>query len=135
GDTSAQAALLNDAEFLGVLRHDRLWVHSPNVTGDSLSLITEYYDEARKAKVLWANNLNGQLKELIEQLRSRGVEVIISNDGRVELKSLTAVEDRVAKLIEARTAARKAKNFAEADRIRDELAAMGVQLKDSKDPV
>src|SRR5690606_20994356 len=90
---------------------------------------------ARKAKVLWANNLNGQLKELIEQLRSRGVEVIISDDGRVELKSLTAVEDRVAKLIEARTAARKAKNFAEADRIRDELAAMGVQLKDSKDPV
>ena len=33
----------------------------------------------------------------------------------------------------ARNAARKAKNFAEADRIRDELAAMGVVLKDSKD--
>jgi cysteinyl-tRNA synthetase len=32
-----------------------------------------------------------------------------------------------------RTAARKAKNFAEADRIRDELAAMGVLLKDTKD--
>jgi cysteinyl-tRNA synthetase len=36
-------------------------------------------------------------------------------------------------LIEARTAARKAKNFKESDRIRDELAAMGVVLKDSKD--
>jgi cysteinyl-tRNA synthetase len=33
----------------------------------------------------------------------------------------------------ARTAARKAKNFAEADRIRDELAATGVVLKDSKE--
>ena len=32
-----------------------------------------------------------------------------------------------------RTSARKAKNFAESDRIRDELAAMGVVLKDSKD--
>ena len=32
-----------------------------------------------------------------------------------------------------RNAARKAKNFAESDRIRDELAAMGVVLKDSKD--
>ena len=28
----------------------------------------------------------------------------------------------------------KAKNFAEADRIRDDLAAKGVQLKDGKDP-
>ncbi len=33
-----------------------------------------------------------------------------------------------------RLAARKAKNWAEADRIRDELAAMGIALKDSKDP-
>jgi cysteinyl-tRNA synthetase len=35
--------------------------------------------------------------------------------------------------IEARNAARKSKNFKESDRIRDELAAMGVVLKDSKD--
>ena len=32
-----------------------------------------------------------------------------------------------------RNAARKAKDFKESDRIRDELAAMGVVLKDSKD--
>jgi cysteinyl-tRNA synthetase len=41
----------------------------------------------------------------------------------------SAIED----LIAARNAARKAKNFEESDRIRDELAAMGVVLKDSKD--
>jgi cysteinyl-tRNA synthetase len=35
--------------------------------------------------------------------------------------------------VEARNAARKAKDFKESDRIRDELAAMGVVLKDSKD--
>ena len=35
-------------------------------------------------------------------------------------------------LIAARYAARKAKNFKEADRIRDELAAMGIQLKDAR---
>jgi cysteinyl-tRNA synthetase len=40
---------------------------------------------------------------------------------------------KVDALIAARAAARKAKNFAESDRIRDELAAMGVVLKDSKD--
>jgi cysteinyl-tRNA synthetase len=37
-------------------------------------------------------------------------------------------------LIAARLAARLAKNFAESDRIRDELAAMGIALKDGKDP-
>jgi len=42
-------------------------------------------------------------------------------------------EAKVVSLIEARKHARAAKNFAESDRIRDELAAMGVVLKDSKD--
>jgi cysteinyl-tRNA synthetase len=39
----------------------------------------------------------------------------------------------VERLIAVRLDARKAKNFAESDRIRDELAAMGVVVKDSKE--
>jgi cysteinyl-tRNA synthetase len=42
-------------------------------------------------------------------------------------------EAAVAALIEQRSVARKAKDFKESDRIRDELAKMGVVLKDSKD--
>ena len=38
--------------------------------------------------------------------------------------------EEVERLIAARNAARKEKNFAEADRIRDELAAQGVQIED-----
>jgi cysteinyl-tRNA synthetase len=49
-----------------------------------------------------------------------------------EVRSITA-ED-VQQHIEARSAARAAKNFKEADRIRDELEAMGITLKDAKDP-
>jgi cysteinyl-tRNA synthetase len=40
-------------------------------------------------------------------------------------------EATIRQRIEARTAAKKARDFALADRIRDELAALGVELKDS----
>jgi cysteinyl-tRNA synthetase len=49
--------------------------------------------------------------------------------------ALAIDEKKVETLVAARNAARKARNFKEADRIRDELAAMGIQLKDSKDPM
>lgn len=45
-----------------------------------------------------------------------------------------ALRTRVEALIAARLAARKAKNFAESDRLRDELVAMGIVLMDGKDP-
>jgi len=51
--------------------------------------------------------------------------------GRSSLRfHVVAVSERIA----ARNAARAAKNFKEADRIRDELEAMGITLKDAKDP-
>jgi cysteinyl-tRNA synthetase len=48
---------------------------------------------------------------------------------RLSNSERTAIEDKIAD----RDEARKAKDFKESDRIRNELAAMGVVLKDSKD--
>jgi len=45
-----------------------------------------------------------------------------------------ALRAKVEASIAARLAARKAKNFAESDRLRDELVAMGIVLMDGKDP-
>ena len=45
----------------------------------------------------------------------------------------TSEAERISSLITARLAARAAKNWAESDRIRDELAAQGIALKDNKD--
>jgi len=46
---------------------------------------------------------------------------------------LHSLAPEVETLLAARNEARKAKNFVEADRIRDELATMGVELHDTKD--
>jgi cysteinyl-tRNA synthetase len=45
-----------------------------------------------------------------------------------------ALEDSIDTIIQLRLEMLKAKNFAEADKIRDDLATKGVQLKDGKDP-
>jgi cysteinyl-tRNA synthetase len=50
-------------------------------------------------------------------------------------RSVPVDEEVISNNIAARAAARKAKDFAEADRIRAELDAMGIALKDAKDPV
>jgi cysteinyl-tRNA synthetase len=51
----------------------------------------------------------------------------------IDLSPLTTEID-VAAIVEQRLAAIRDKNWTEADRIRDELLAQGVQLKDGKDP-
>ncbi|MFT0879026.1 cysteine--tRNA ligase [Rhodopseudomonas sp. G2_2311] len=62
-------------------------------------------------------------------------EVLVTGSpesGRPTLSTGLA-SSKVQQLIEARTAARANKDWKESDRIRDELAAMGVVLKDGKD--
>jgi len=54
--------------------------------------------------------------------------------GLPEIAAPAVVAPEVEHLIAARLEARRSKNFAESDRIRDELAAMGITLKDGKDP-
>jgi cysteinyl-tRNA synthetase len=58
-----------------------------------------------------------------------GIEISVEHTGRVN----AAFDAQINALIAARLDARRAKNFAESDRIRDELAARGIQLKDGKD--
>jgi cysteinyl-tRNA synthetase len=65
--------------------------------------------------------LMGLLGKTASEYRSASVAAASIDTATVEL------------LISARNAARREKNFSAADRIRDELAAMGVVLKDSKD--
>jgi cysteinyl-tRNA synthetase len=62
---------------------------------------------------------------LIENLRYKKLEKFAPKE--------TEFERQISDLLARRTAARARKDFKESDRIRDELAAMGVVIKDSKD--
>jgi cysteinyl-tRNA synthetase len=84
-------------------------------------------DEARKNSYQAACDLLASCNFLGLDLRAADLQEILKRQrGGVD-------ETQIDALIAARTAARKTKNFAESDRIRDELLAMGVVLKDSKD--
>ena len=67
------------------------------------------------------NTQSSRLKDIRELFMDTGVGV----------DAYSVIEQgRVAALLEARTAARASRNFAESDRIRDELLGMGVTIKD-----
>jgi cysteinyl-tRNA synthetase len=53
--------------------------------------------------------------------------------GRTTVSGVASTAE-IDRLISDRLTARKEKNWAEADRIRDKLAAMGIALKDAKNP-
>jgi len=88
--------------------------------------------------------INGQLKNLrsLIQLVIRGVDHSLFMADTLGLApSLSARarvkddDENIGVLVEARTAAKKAKDFAEADRIRDELAKMGIVIEDTREGV
>ncbi len=112
-----------DADFVGALCDD---LNTPN----ALTQLHRLAGEIRGSAEV----------ELKRTLRASGMLIGVMGQSRRKFmqanprRAIVDVDEvKVTSLIEARSAARKAKNFAESDRIRDELAAMGVVLKDSKD--
>ena len=137
GGDEEKNQFLMDCQFLGLLRHNKLWVHMQGVSGRNTRGLPIAYEEARKLRISVANNLPELQQETEESLATMGLGAQIDADGNVTMVPLTEatknIEARIEQLIANRNVARKAKNFAESDRIRDELAKMGVVLKDSKD--
>jgi cysteinyl-tRNA synthetase len=77
---------------------------------------------------------HGPARTLFASCRFLGLDIGKVDLNKLSREKLSVDGGRIENLIAARSAARKAKSFKEADRIRDELSAMGIQLKDAKDP-
>ena len=94
----------------------------------AISELHKLQDWARRFRHDFNHNA---MPRFFQALSLLGLEAIVFAGSRQPSTDIDC--SKIEMLIAVRTAARKAKNFAESDRIRDELAAMGVVVKDSKD--
>ena len=115
------SAAAPNAEVLAALGDD---LNTPS----AISILHGIAKSARRGNAERAQ----ELRATLEFLGLYGGEA--PQDILVGLDAPEVDEAAVETLVAARLAARKSKDFAESDRIRDELAAMGVQVKDAKDP-
>jgi cysteinyl-tRNA synthetase len=129
-----------NCEFLGLLNAEKIGaLEAGHVSGSNVKpgVLFEAMPQVLRFRAGVANNR----PEIIEQARSDlaklGVGASDRRDGYLELVPLEKSSERDTVTIEAlvseRTAARARKDFKESDRIRDQLSAMGIVLKDSKD--
>jgi cysteinyl-tRNA synthetase len=125
--------------FLGLHNLTRPGLFRFGVSGVNTHVrLLDFEDEVIRLRAAIANDAPDTVRDsIIGQIRNKGLNVTFDKHSSITLVPLHYDEDafrkEVVSLVAARTAARKAKNFAESDRIRDELAAMGVVLKDTKD--
>ncbi len=112
-------------EFIG--RFDEK-MDDDNNTADALSVV---FDLVRYA--------NSSVKDTASPELAQGVLDVLTSLGDVLglilLQDNGNLDEEIEKLITKRQEARKAKDFATADRIRDELKAQGIELLDTRDGV
>ena len=94
-------------------------------TADAITAIFELVKDVNTTVI--TDTPNKELVELATTLFDELTGVL----GLVYNRKTESLDDEIEKLIEARTQARKDRNWAEADRIRDELKAQGIVLEDT----
>ncbi len=133
GDVTAHYSLIQSCEFLGLLRADRLSIYSdPVITGEA-AISPAQYQYIEEIQTAIANDNHERKVELITNLAHWGVKVVAQEYGAVSYEVMGDAGLDVKALIDARNAARATKNWAKADRIRDELAKKGITLQDHED--
>lgn len=97
-------------------------------TADAISVIFELVKYANKL-------MNDGITSTVAELILKQLELMCDICGLNTKKAEISLDEEVEKLIEERQAARKNRDFATADAIRDKLLAMGIILEDTREGV
>ncbi|MGH6856848.1 MAG: cysteine--tRNA ligase, partial [Methylocella sp.] len=116
GEFTSKRAL--SGRFVDALLDD---LNTPLALGE----LHKMHDWARRFR---RDNAHGDMLRFLQALNLAGIDL-----RKVPTIESDVDDTFVLSLVSARAAARAAKNWAKADRIRDELYAMGIALKDYKD--
>ena len=125
---------VQSSEFLDALSDD---LNTPRAISELHRLANATQSRGPAGEVVADEHLELAYAQLRNALGLLGLEVFRFNANEMFARmhgAPTIDRGKVEDLIEIRNAARKAKDFKKADEIRDELSAMGIQLKDAKDP-
>jgi cysteinyl-tRNA synthetase len=126
-----------NCKFLGFRDLNRPGLFQGGVSGLNITRDQHFrhYERVVRLRAAIANNFPQQVRnELLIPIRADNLDVEFSTDGTVSLISPdSSLVDRANALKDARSQARARKDWAESDRIRDELASMGFSVKDNKD--
>jgi cysteinyl-tRNA synthetase len=134
-DDLLQAAA--DLSFLGVIKErDMRYLSEFHGVSSEIDNKTEALRFAITYQVARANDDVMFASRTLDELQQSGLALEEREPSLLIIRKSSSADDfdeSVRSRVAARNVARRAHDFAEADRIRDELAAMGVVLKDSKE--
>jgi cysteinyl-tRNA synthetase len=129
-----------NCEFLGLLNGEKIGaLEDTHVSGSNVGprALFDAIPYVMNFRVGTANNIPEVIQRAETDLAAIGIKATIRRDAFVEIVPMDKSSELdltvINALIADRAAARARKDFKESDRIRDELAAMKVILKDGKD--
>ncbi|MCO6186569.1 cysteine--tRNA ligase [Rhizobium sp. L1K21] len=139
GDLGRSLVLLHTLRTFGIMKFsqislfDHSYLFDPDVEDETF--FEKFRNVSEEVKVMHANNAPINSSSF-ESLFGGSIKILEISPGLLSFNLVDEETSRknIEKLIERRLEYIKAKNWPEADRIRDELLAKGIQLKDGKDP-
>jgi cysteinyl-tRNA synthetase len=133
GNNREAKLLAQNCNFMGFRHFTRPSYFQTGISGEGAGQVSipEAILTVRKYRAAKANDLEGVATSLEAKLHSMNYEI---NPKDFSLRPRRGEAENIERLIKARLEARADKDWAKADRIRDELAEQGITLKDGKDP-